>query len=1381
MAATMSYLAGAHDAYMSESHQLSRKLSHKRSKAERKSYHRYKKLFDSCPLHAKGFHRDNQQALGLPRSYSLRVVDDPYLPADLKAAHSTAATQIQGKSVIVGQHGCKDTGLNLGGVGIDVDHVTWIAPTESYTFSTLETTSTPVDVVGHLSFASSSPTGSIAIGAAVVNVELDKKTTWYDVQVSADAGAYWDTSGKKLAWDDTTSRWGAANWEAGKFTFGYDVENAGDELQPYVVAENYFRDNSSNPPTEFNLTKDTYSFDYTCIIGESTQKGALLETTVTTIIPDAPTERSGSAIKTVFPERWSIQLTPWADSFVGAYKDPSGTVYAVKGQLLLDDDMTFQESALMAPDAELEEISESTAALEMDDATGEAKEDSEASDLQLSSAPTLVAMQTWARVAPRMAAFADAPPPPSLRVQELINFNPMVPDKDDASGYRDSVAQLAMKDFQDIIVYHMDNDLRETFISTSPIALTPAVLAVATDHPDNAAFYKTMQVPLIVSILAQGTSEPGKHCNAARANARLKTIPANSEVYKRHSSKLYQLRFKERFPMQKFLDDQRQNPRTERLDLYSKKMKDYFVAKTNGLREGNPDFNAQLKTALDDIDNLVTWAKDKGIYWGVELLYFVQNSIMKQWYAQYHSGKTNSSTGMFLKQLNALFGMLEDNAVNTKPGGRNFMQAFNDEVRLYQMTTLVPQLVDINDNRSDFDSLFVECLAEYIQHYQGVDAKEHKEAMEAALLIHGNKELRHKIFDTLNLATRLSSASGSWLGIAQAWEAQWAANPVISKMASAAKFFKVTAGVTCMVMILIPLCPWFGLGEHVRNAMTPEQKLMWKMSLAGMIGLAVVKLFQNLARVYYFWADLANSWQVLKVIFGSTTVIDAVKDGALKVQNNFARWFTRTSAQTTELAGAEAAQFGRMSKIFGRNLGEAMAGVIGLVLGIVSIVLIAIDMDTKKDGLLQAMDIIMLISAGLQVLAVVAGWITLAWTSGATAVGVLGATYSALSICAAWAGPAAIVFAVIGIIIFVIWWNLTDHRDPATKFVEDKARPVGLYVENPKQAPEYIATVPADKISSSLPGVTFEGPLVPGATLERSKAPSLISAKFLRLASDEGAADLADAADFTHDTIWSFETDADGNSLIYTTRTKANPEAPEVKISTLWYVGTRGRDVIVQRMPSSRDDPKWKESVNAVKWQVTLLEVPETKGEGKEAPVLSAKARIQQGGLDLGRSVSPDGKETGLMLVDVEAFRKKAKDWNALMRMTVPPRGLEPPAPVPFHVWKISMQVLAPGGFAYRHSDWEITDQSTNERNYPRFETEVSEGLKWSISPALNGDFFELVTEGRDAGVVRQKEGVKAPATEPVSYTVTCQAMRNDQAVGPERTASFTLKVIHLG
>jgi hypothetical protein len=102
----------------------------------------------------------------------------------------------------------------------------------------------------------------------------------------------------------------------------------------------------------------------------------------------------------------------------------------------------------------------------------------------------------------------DGPAAPPLQIFEVLNMNPMVQDATDPSGYRDSVAQLALTDFHDLIVYFMDEDLRKTFVQISVPSLNPAVLAIANDDTaspgQNKAFYQKLQVPFIVSMLAAG-------------------------------------------------------------------------------------------------------------------------------------------------------------------------------------------------------------------------------------------------------------------------------------------------------------------------------------------------------------------------------------------------------------------------------------------------------------------------------------------------------------------------------------------------------------------------------------------------------------------------------------------------------------------------------------------------------------------------------------------------------------------------------------------------------------------------------------------------------------------------------------------------------------
>ncbi|KAK8061149.1 hypothetical protein PG997_015370 [Apiospora hydei] len=490
--------------------------------------------------------------------------------------------------------------------------------------------------------------------------------------------------------------------------------------------------------------------------------------------------------------------------------------------------------------------------------------------------------------------------------------------------------------------------------------------------------------------------------------------------------------------------------------------------------------------------------------------------------------------------------------------------------------------------------------------------------------------------------------------------------------------------------------------------------------MAGLLGAAVIKTAQNALRLYHFWNDLTGLGK-LWTFFGGERAINSIEDGAYRIQSGFSRWFSSTAKQTAQLVEEEVVQF------------------TSLVLGIVTIVLIAMDMDTKKDGLLQAMDIIMLISSSLQVLAVVAGWVLAA----ATAAG-------------------------------------ADFRDPITKFVEDKARPDGLYIENPMQAPDYITTVPPDEQTPSLPGLTFKGPLLPATTVHGLD--SKIAPAFLRLGDGNGHVELVDKVDFTANTIWSMETDPWGKSLIYTRRMTKDATTGYVAY-TLWYLGTdQDKNVIVRTMPKPSSNDAWKSAVATIQWQVDLQEPPKTKTENNKTSILSVKARIQKDGLDLGRIVHIDGKPAEkLALVDLEQYRKKADNYKRIAAMGYGAlkqlrEGLED---VPYFLWELNMQAIGPGAFAYDRKAWELTDQTTNDRIRPRFENDPSSGLKWSISPALDAADFELVTQGTDAGTVKQKEGVKPKVTSepPIEYTVTC-TLNKDGEDKVSHISTFTLSVV---
>ena len=250
-------------------------------------------------------------------------------------------------------------------------------------------------------------------------------------------------------------------------------------------------------------------------------------------------------------------------------------------------------------------------------------------------------------------------------------------------------------------------------------------------------------------------------------------------------------------------------------------MKDTLQSKSKGLEGGNAGFEGQLKAAQDSIDRLIDWALNKRLRWAMELLYWIQNSSLRNWYAQYTSGSTSSSIGMFIKQLNGLFGILEDNASNTQPNGKNFMQVFNEDVRLFQMMALVPQLVDVNGNASDIDDLVKESLAQYAEKYKDVNMKDHKDAVEAAMKLHGDNELRAKIMRPLFSLKQYISTVSTWTSLMHMWEHQVQQQAWFKNLVKAANFFKMMAFSFAIVLVVLPLIP------NVRKEMTDKQKTQW--------------------------------------------------------------------------------------------------------------------------------------------------------------------------------------------------------------------------------------------------------------------------------------------------------------------------------------------------------------------------------------------------------------------------------------------------------------------------------------------------------------------------------------------------------------------------
>lgn len=325
------------------------------------------------------------------------------------------------------------------------------------------------------------------------------------------------------------------------------------------------------------------------------------------------------------------------------------------------------------------------------------------------------------------------------------------------------------------------------------------------------------------------------------------------------------------------------------------------------------------------------------------------------------------------------------------------------------------------------------------------------------------------------------------------------------------------------------------------------------------------------------------------------------------------------------------------------------------------------------------------------------------------------ASYSVVSLCAVWGGPLAIVFAIIGMIIFMVWYFTQDHRDPTEKFLDDWAGPAGLRMRGEKQAPEYFGVVPASASNPSLVGLSFRGPLVSLKTYQvfpkEGTSPILYpsspihyihetlkidagSQKYLAL--DADMLRMVDDIDFSLNTVWSLETNCDGKSFIYTAAVKKSPVDEDGIASVsrrLWYLATSDDNSRVQlrEMPTKADEGKRRTVMEHALWTVDILEPPtvdapdvrDVKGNiTQQGHVMSALVNISQGGAQLGRWVD----RRTLKIDDGIAIASKDKSTSG--NPSYPDRMF-------CAGWAISMAPIGPSEFSYAHEQWRLVDSDT--------------------------------------------------------------------------------------
>lgn len=690
-------------------------------------------------------------------------------------------------------------------------------------------------------------TGHLVVGNNNFVVTLQPWAVQFSVSVSANAGAAKSSGKQTLTWDETSDVWTKATWETDAMKFSYDTVAVVDIFgTKQMINEVSFVD-SKDSTNLFQLTSNEWPTKYTSIMDGSIEKDAVYQYTIVNDPSDVPEPisiRAHDTVTSVYPVEALWKFDTFGTSFTGAYRLPnSAVVYAVKGTGLLPE--------VSAPNQ---------------------------------GRPTALFSST---VKPLQSPFfvpgRDVVRDSSLNVTGLLNLNAMQTCDPSISptGYVDVVSQKANEDFHDIICYHMDESIRKTFVSAGPINLDdPVVFQIANDDPGNKAFYQTLSVPYCTTSLAASALDEAKQCNGERAKKKLKDLPTQSEVYKRHSDALYRHRFNQLYSsLQLYMDDQANTDRAAEMAQAASTMKANLASQCADTNAHDPDGAQKLADAQADIDALCTWATTNKLFWAFELFYWGQMFYLPNLYAQTSNGTLSTSVSMHLKTLSTTMGMLEGGQQN--PNGKSFQEAFNELIRLYQMSSIIPQFVDAQNNAEDIDSIQKAMLAQFAQEY--ADSPDQKLAAEAATAeqLAADDFTRGKFMTILVTCMRLSGTLGNWANIAKNFVAMLGRTSWYSKLANAAGLMSTLLRSTCVILLVLPIINSLGGGW---GGMKREQKISWVTTCVGLGLTFALKAIAGVIRVTALWQDLGGLVQGFKVFMGTADAVPLVDQYAAEVR-----------------------------------------------------------------------------------------------------------------------------------------------------------------------------------------------------------------------------------------------------------------------------------------------------------------------------------------------------------------------------------------------------------------------------------------------------------------------------------------------------------------
>ena len=971
--------------------------------------------------------------------------------------------------------------------------------------------------------------GCMQVGARHTAVKLTYLNPHYRVSLSINAGAA--LINNELTWDTDSDTWKNAEWVDSGLIWSYGFEKIDIVGQVIEYTEFTFEDPKADNETWVcdDSGGATLNDQCTTILDE---KGRFVFTANDGVIPpkySRPTF-SEDGISSVFPYQMAFDFDEIAYKIKGGamlvdQKDVTGQVLAIKG--VYDPDPSIVGNYVVSHDGvpraqfgvshgklvirnqRIESSSVKGSTLEWSNVPEDLASEAglpTGGVMMFSNRGQSASVQgkqkrlTASRfVSPHIAVAAS-----NLNIYTLINMDPHEKIDD---GIEDIVQLKSMDDFYSIIKYYMKEDLRENFISANPPDIED-IRDIAEDDPQaNAAFYGKLSVPYLVNALSSSPQDDAKYLNGRRAEKWLKMRIANDKVFKSQSHQLYSRQWQQKFPaMTDFLLDQANNTATYNL-LIEEDAKKWVNELKQDIGD-DPDQQESLKEFIALIKNLSDYAQTNGKYWAYTLFRYLASPLYLG-KLKLHLINANAPSALTLdvKRYTAILTILDDRS--------QFAQQFLETLKIFQLTSILPEALDYEGNHETFDILVQNVMEAFVDKY--IDSTDHEMADRA-------KEIQQILHDG-SLHDSLALFHATFAEIAGIY--QW--DIFIRRFDNAmAHFFGelpsviatmvgIAIGVTGIVFLAKGAIQWKDLSDVQRVSLITPLVSSFVLLVKGIVrrGLKASAVFEV----------TESKWSAFKC-FMTNIGFELIDNPEQYFSGGFAKWLIREGRQAADAetlfinATEMDVSYPRLAKAFGRNFNEFMATRFAAALAIVNIVLMAINlaraettMDNVQDGLFLGSGILELVSS-------VATWIAGSIAAESTAATVLSAI-------AGFAGALGILAAIAGVIILsVVLRTHTDPETPLHHFVHNDAKDAGFFMEHATEI-DYFQVISDEDGKTRELGV---------AMLLEGNEDKCLSALF------DGSITISGIT-YGYDTILSIQTDENGDAQFLTIL--HNPESED--------------------------------------------------------------------------------------------------------------------------------------------------------------------------------------------------------------------------------------------